>query len=340
VTESAQRWQQLPAECPVRACIVLNPRAGNAEDISGVRAAVQTWKARGWEVDLATTAYAGHAIELARSAAQQGYEVVVAAGGDGTVNEVVNGIAHTNTALAVLPIGTGNVWGRELRLPLHSHDAAVCLASGNLVTLDLGKANQRYFLLMAGIGFDAAVTRSVRPEAKRKLGLMAYIVQALRLAPDVRGTRAELLIDGRVVRGNVLMVVIGNSRLYGGYLQITHQANLTDGLLDIVVIKGQDVRSAPLHLLSIVLRRYNTNPDMEYFRAREVTINSAKPLGIQVDGDLIGETPMTFCVEPDALRALVPAWATHDLLGLAPGLRLPVLDQIRRVFNAGSSHRR
>ncbi len=324
---------------PVRARIVLNPLAGNAEDIGGVTAALEVWRARGWEVDVTPTAYAGHAIVLAREAAEQGYDVVVAAGGDGTVNEVVNGIAHTRTALGVLPVGTGNVWVRELKLPLRPDAAAASLDVSTIVDLDLGLAGERYFLLMAGVGFDAAVARAVNPEAKRKLGLFAYLVQAVATARNIRGTRARIVIDGRQVRGRVLMVVIGNSRLYGGFLQITHHANLTDGLLDIAVIKGQDVRAAPLHILSILLRQYNLNPDMDYYRAREVHISGIVPLEVQVDGDPIGTTPMTFRVAPAALRALVPPWSTADLLGLPTAMPLPMMDRIRRILINGSQHR-
>lgn len=324
---------------PTRARIVLNPLAGNAEDISGVHAAMQTWQARGWDVELTPTTYAGHAITLAREAAEQRYDIVVAAGGDGTVNEVVNGIARTRTALAVLPFGTGNVWVRELKMPLRPHDAATVIDVGHAIDLDLGIAGERYFLLMAGVGFDAAVTRAVDPTAKRKLGVLAYLVQAVLTARDVRGTRVRMEIDGRKVRGRVLMVVIGNSRLYGGFLQITHHANLTDGLLDVAVIKGQDVRSAPLHILSILLRRYNLNPDMSYYRAREVRISSTTPLEVHVDGDPIGLTPMTFRVVPGALRALVPPWTSNDLIGTAPGMRVPMMDRIRRILIDGTQHK-
>jgi YegS/Rv2252/BmrU family lipid kinase len=324
---------------PLRVRIVLNPLAGNAEDVSGVHAAMQHWQTRGWQVELTPTEYAGHAIELAREAAAQHYDIVAAAGGDGTVNEIVNGIAHTRTALAVLPFGTGNVWVRELKLPLNPLEAAATLGVGHTINLDLGMAGERYFLLMAGVGFDAAVTRAVHPEAKRKLKLLAYLVQAVLTARDIRGTRARIEVDGRVVKGRVLMVVIGNSRLYGGFLQITHQATLTDGLLDVAVINGQDVRSAPLHILSILLRRYNSNPDMSYYRAREVHISSATPLEVQVDGDAIGVTPMSFRVAPGALRALVPPWTTSDLVGATPGMRLPMLDRIRRILINGSHHR-
>lgn len=314
----------------LRVRIILNLRAGIADRLGDVKAAKQLWEAHGWSVEVMVTAYAGHAVVLAREAAAQGADVVVAAGGDGTVNEVINGIAYTQTTLAVLPVGTGNVWGREIKLPLQIRDAAQALLAGERVQLDLGSANGRYFLLMAGIGFDAAVTRAVLPEAKRRLGMIAYVVEALRAASEVRGTRVRLLLDGRPINGRVLMIVIGNSRLYGAFLQITHHASLTDGLLDVTVIKGESVRSAPLHLLSILLRRYNLNPDINYYRAREVQITSATPLAVQIDGDPIGTTPMTFRTEPHALQVLVPAWSVEALTGMAP-LRVPLLGQLRRI---------
>jgi diacylglycerol kinase (ATP) len=320
---------------PIRACIILNPLAGHAEDVSAVQRARAIWENHGWEVDWQTSDYAGHAIDLARAAAASGFNLVVAAGGDGTVNEVVNGIAGTPTALAALPVGTGNVWVRETKLPLRPEAAATALLEGQSYALDLGKAGERYFLLMASIGFDASVTRRVRPELKRRLGIMAYLVQALNTARDVRGTRMRLILDGRAIKGRVLMVVIGNSRLYGGFLQITHHANLTDGMLDVAVIKGQDARSAPLHLLSILLRRHHFNPDLAYHRAREVIVSGSLPLDVQVDGDPIGETPMTFRVVPRALHAWLPPAAAQELLTV-PYVRLPsIFQNIRRVFING-----
>ena len=329
-----------PTHEPKSARIILNPRAGQAELIAEVRRARALWEARGWQVDWRSTEYRGHAIELARSAAEAGFDLVVAAGGDGTVNEVVNGIAGTRTALAVLPVGTGNVWVRELKLPLRPEAAAAALLDGATYALDLGQAGDRYFLLMAGVGFDASVTRQVRPELKRRFGVMAYLLQALTIARDVRGTRVQIMLDGRPVKGRVLMVVIGNSRLYGGFLQITHHASLTDGLLDVAVIKGQDARVAPLHILSILLRRHNVTPDLLYHRAREVTISGSTPLDVQVDGDTIGVTPMTFRVVPGALQAWLPPAAAQELVFAAPQLRFPpVFHRIRRVLINGSNDR-
>jgi diacylglycerol kinase (ATP) len=326
------------ASRPQRVRIILNPHAGQAEDVARVERARAVWEEHGWTVGWHVTAYPGHATALAREGAAAGDDLVVAAGGDGTVNEVINGIAGTEAALAVLPVGTGNVWVRELKLPLRPEAAALALLDGTVHALDLGLAGDRYFLLMAGVGFDAAVTRSVRPALKRRFGIFAYLIQAFASARDTRGTRARIILDGRPVRGHVLMVVIGNSRLYGGFLQITHHANITDGMLDVAIIKGQHARTAPIHILNILLRRHNFNPDLLYYRAREISIESSAPLDVQVDGDPIGRTPMTFRVVPGALRAWLPP-AAYEIIS-APQLRLPtMLNNIRRVLIAGPEHR-
>lgn len=324
---------EVSAGSPKYARIIINPQAGHAEQVDEVARARALWEAHGWQVEWCTTEYAGHATELAREGAAAGCDLIVAAGGDGTVNEIVNGIAGTRAALAALPFGTGNVWVRELKLPLRPEAAAAALLDGSSYALDLGLADDRYFLLMAGIGFDASVTRTTRPELKRRFGIMAYLIQALAMARDVRGTRVRIVLDGRPIKGHILMVVIGNSRLYGGFIQITHHANLIDGLLDVAVIKGQSARSAPVHLLSIFLRRHHFNPDLLYYRAREITISSASPLDVQIDGDTVGTTPMTFKVAPGALQAWLPPAAAQELLYSAPQLRLPAMfNGIRRVF--------
>ncbi len=313
--------------------IILYPLAGNAEQIVEVQRARALWEAHGWTVEWCATQYAGHAIELARQAAAAGCDLVVAAGGDGTVNEVVNGIAGTPAALAVLPVGTGNVWVRELKLPLRPEAAAAVLVDGATYTLDLGQANDRYFLLMAGIGFDASVVRRTPPALKRRLGIMAYLIQGFTIARNIRGTRVRIELDGRPITGRILMILISNSRLYGGFVQITHHASLTDGLLDVAVIKGQDARSAPLHLLSIFLRQHQLDPDLLYYRAREVTVSGPVPLDVQVDGDTIGRTPMTFRVVPDALRVWLPPSTAQELLNGTPQIGLPAMPAgIRRVF--------
>jgi YegS/Rv2252/BmrU family lipid kinase len=300
---------------PTRALIVFNPTAGQAASFDqDILAASEVWRAHGWVVDLHPTAGPGDGTRIARAAAEAGYDVVVAAGGDGTVNEVINGLVGMETALAALPIGTVNVWVRELGLPLQPRAAAVALLDAQVRAIDLGKAGDRHFLLMAGIGFDAAVTAEVGAHEKRRLGIYAYVFRALDLARHFRGTRARVIVDGKALRTRALMIVLGNSQLYGGILKITARASLDDGLLDVCIIKGNTLRGVPLRFLSIVLRRATLDPQIEYHRARVVRIETARPLPVQVDGDHIGYTPMVFEAVPGALRALLPATLPTHLL--------------------------
>ncbi|GAB4210619.1 MAG: diacylglycerol kinase family lipid kinase [Roseiflexaceae bacterium] len=315
----------------VRALIVFNPVAGQAASLEqALHDAQEVWRAHGWTVDLRPTTGPGDGTRIAREAAREGYQVVVAAGGDGTVNEVVNGLAGTATALAALPIGTVNVWVRELGMPLQPRAAAEAILQARVERIDLGRAGERYFLLMAGVGFDAAVTAEVRSQEKRRLGVLAYALRAIWLGLRFQGSRTTIVIDGRRVRARVLMVVLGNSQLYGGFVKMTARASVNDGLLDVCIIRGKSLLSAPMRLLAIALRRYTRDSEVEYHRAREVRIEAPRPLAVQVDGDHIGHTPMQFEAVPGALYALLPeALPTTDLLSAAP---TPPRQARKRVF--------
>ncbi|MFV9503953.1 MAG: diacylglycerol/lipid kinase family protein [Oscillochloridaceae bacterium umkhey_bin13] len=306
----------------MRTMLVFNPHAGQAEALEReLEASANVWRAQGWSVTVEPTLAPGDGIRLARQAARTGFDLVVAAGGDGTINEVINGLAGTRTALAPLPLGTMNVWARELGLPLQPRAAAATLLEWQPRRIDLGRAGDRYFLLMAGIGFDAAITAGVRADEKRRFGALAYVLRGLGQAVNFRGARASLIIDGRRTRGRILMVVVGNSQLYGGLVKITHRASIDDGLLDVAVFKGENGLSAVRRLIAILLRRYSADPEIEYYRARSIQVLAKPQLPIQVDGDPIGSTPMTFVAAPGALLAMLPPELPEDLIQapVAPG---------------------
>lgn len=324
-----------------RALIVFNPQAGQAASLEqALYAATDVWRAHGWQVHLEPTTCAGDGIRIARAAAEQGYDVVVAAGGDGTVNEVVNGLAGTDTAMAALPVGTVNVWVRELGMPLNPRAAAESILLAQRQRVDLGRAGDRYFLLMAGIGFDAAVTAEVRSEEKRRLGVFAYAWRALSIALRFQGTRAHITIDGKLRRVRVLMVVLGNSQLYGGFVKLTARASINDGLIDMCIIKGTTLlRSAPGRILSILTRRHNRDPEVEYHRARIVHVESQVALPVQVDGDHIGHTPMTFEAVPNALYVLLPANLPPELVRKEPSLAQHPMERLLRWVVRPRNHR-
>lgn len=302
-----------------RALLIYNPNAGQAP-MSSLDEIVRGWSAAGWTIAAQHTAGPGHATLLARAAAKRGYGLVIALGGDGTVNEVINGLAGSDTILAVLPSGTVNVWVRELRLPIQALAASEALLEGEVHAIDLGLAGGRYFLLMAGIGLDAAVASEVRRREKKRFGALAYGLRALTFLGRYRGTRVTCSLDGRRVKGRVLQVIIGNSRLYAGLIRVTHQAVIDDGLLDVCVIKGNQLYSLPLQALAIVLRRHTLLPEIEYYRARKISLYSIRPLAVQVDGEIHGYTPMSFEILPRGLRVLVPKTAPEELFQNLPGL--------------------
>jgi diacylglycerol kinase (ATP) len=296
--------------------IVYNPAAGQSPDLKNILDRVANlWRDLGWQVQIAATTAPGDATSKAQIAARSGYNAVVAAGGDGTVNEVMNGLVGTETALGVLPLGTVNIWAREMGLSMDMLKAAESLAQSELTKIDVGIAGNRYFLLMAGIGFDAAVTATVRSEEKKLFGAIAYVKQAIQIAWNFRGVRLKLRIDGKRVRGKILMVIVGNSQLYGGVIKFTAHATIDDGLLDVCVIKGRGMLSAPRRLISIFARHYNRDPQVKYYQAKQVEIRRkrGKALPVQVDGDYLGTTPMSFRVVPDSLWIMVPPNADRSL---------------------------
>jgi diacylglycerol kinase (ATP) len=331
-----------------RVLLVYNPKAGHANPIGRlnpianqlpqtdvIKAVVRTWGEAGWSVAVQATNGPGHATLLARAAAARNYDLVAAVGGDGTVNEVVNGLAGSTTALVALPYGTVNVWVRELDLPVQPIAAAQALIDGEIRRVDLGRANGHYFLLMAGIGIDATVASEVRNEEKRRFGVLAYVLRMVGKLGSYRGTRAVISLDGRRIKGRVLQVVVGNSRLYAGVLQVTHQALIDDGMLDVCVIKGNYLYRLPLHTLAILLRRHTLNPELEYYRARSINIVTSTPLAVQVDGEAIGHTPLAVEVVPQALRVLIPLRAANELFLTTQSLSkrpLGALDQQFRLL--------
>lgn len=315
----AENLHQTPHEKP-RARIIANPASGTLRTpgmLAQLQAAADYLSANGLPTEIRLTERVGHATELTRDAVANGMEIVIAAGGDGTVNDVVQGLAGHTTALGVLPLGTVNVWAREVGIPLHLHEACDALLHGVRRRVDLGRANARYFLLMAGIGFDAEVTRRVEHGRLKRLGLkfLEYLATASMMGLTSRPARVWLVTNGKRRATNALMVVVGNTRLYAGALTFATRAVADDGVLDIVVIGGGGL----LHRAGVIgralLRRPSLGPKIRYERGRTVRIESSPPMPVQVDGEIIGSLPMTFSVVPLALTVIVPQEVPEALFG-------------------------
>ncbi len=310
----------------MKICLIVNPGAGGYTSFQKmVRKAADRLVAAGHEVDRAETANRGDGQMLARRAADQGFEVAVAVGGDGTVNEVANGLAGTDTALAVLPAGTGNVYAAEMGIPIWGAlkpDAVFVgidiILGGQQRRVDLGRlkledGSSRYFLMWCGIGLDAAISQARRPAQPRTLSYASWVVAGLIVTFDFMGTPATIVTDHSTVKKRVLLAVASNGQLYGRIWRMAPQAKMDDGLLDVAVMSGHGWPSTFKHVAGLTLRRHVKDPDFELYRTSTLSLTAKEPLPVHVDAETVGDTPAVIDVAPLALKVIVPQNAPAQL---------------------------
>ena len=300
------------------AVIIVNPAAHNRPSPKRLREADAWLQGHGWATTWLETASPGDATGMAAAAAARGVSLLFVCGGDGTLNEAVNGLAGTETALAPIPGGTSNIWAREIGLDKKPAQAVELAATGDRRRVDLGRAGDRHFLLMAGYGIDAAVTRRVSLALKRRLGAAAYVLAALREWLTYRGAHATLRFDGQPHESDVLMLVAGNTRNYAGLTQITDRALVDDGLLDVCVYQGKGRLDVALHVLLTAIRQHRRWKKALYRRIRRLEIEWERPLPLQVDGDPEKSSPTRVEVVPEALWVAVPRGFTSPLFSAPP----------------------
>lgn len=267
-------------------------------------------KSLGLDVELKLTTRPHEATEIAARAARNGSsDVVIAAGGDGTINEVIQGLAGTKARLAIIPRGTANVLARELGLPLDDEQAALVAARGKSRRIHLGLAIDettgvsRYFALMAGIGLDASIVRRVQPSLKKRIGKGAFWVSGLSHLATWNPHPFTLEIEGREYTAT--FAAIGKGSRYGGDLAITPGARLDQPEFEVCIIDTAS-RFRYLRLLSYAMREGmpRDNPSVRFVKTTRVVARGNAQA--QIDGELIGELPMRFEIAPESIDVIVP----------------------------------
>ena len=281
--------------------IILNP-AAHSDRAQRKRAEVE---AMAGDCIVCETTSAGDAELMARRGAKEGFQKIVAAGGDGTINEVVNGLAGTNATLGLLPIGTMNVFATELGLPVH--DLELCwniIKADNTRAVDLPKANQKFFVQLAGVGLDAQVVKETSAQLKRNFGPLSYLISAAQIAarqPPRLFIHSE---DAPIKEGS--FVLIGNGRLYGGPFPFFKQAVIDDGKLDVIVFKSLGYLEIIKYLQDVVFSSEIRVPEIEYFQTARLRVESEQSVPVELDGELVGNCPVEFSLDQRSLRVLVP----------------------------------
>jgi len=254
------------------------------------------------DADIAVTSSSEQATAIARRCADSKYDLVIAVGGDGTVNAVVNGIIGSDTALAVIPSGTVNVLGLQLDLPTDLQESVRRIRLGETACIDVGRVDHRYFTCMAGVGFDAYVIKSTRSAWKKMVGVLAYGVVALDSLFTFPFKTIHFRIDDQAELKKGYFVVVGNVKYYASNLMLLPQANPADGFLDVAIFKKKNLWRYAGRLVGI--GRNQPWMDVEHLRCKAITFPEGRHL-IQLDGDYYGRTPVTIRVVPCALRVVL-----------------------------------
>lgn len=298
------------------AVIIANPNSGSGvflHNANHLHETLSFLRSHGWRAELCYTQGPGHAQRLAGKAVEQKADLVIAAGGDGTINEIIQALAGSETALGVLPSGTVNVWAREMGIPLDDTRAREILVHGQMRRVDLGRVNGRYFLMMVGIGLDGTITEAVEKKLLKRLGILGYLLAATWLGPGYPGFPVTLRINENNVQIRALQIFIGNTQLYAGAFKFTWQAKCDDGLLDLCIIRKRGPLGRIVVLWDFILRRKQRSLWVRYETFTSIEIDSPQPIAIQVDGEAAGYTPATFRVVPGALKVIVPQKASEGV---------------------------
>ncbi len=298
-----------------RALLLINPNARGRPNAVRLGLGMAWLAERGWRIERRLTSSSAQIGALAASAAADGCDAVIACGGDGTLHDTLAGLTGTETALAHIPTGTANVWAGESRLPRDPLAALRLLEEGDRVRLDTGSAGGRPFLLMASLGLDSLVAGRVSSRLKRYLGFLPYLAYAAQELQRYQGVAAEVMLDGERIIAPVAGILIGNTRSYGGLLQIAAQARADDGLLDVCILHGAGRRHFVRHVVRTALRRHVGHPQVTYCQVRRVTVTADPPLPVQLDGEVAAETPISFECMPQSLTVVVPRGLHTPLWG-------------------------
>jgi YegS/Rv2252/BmrU family lipid kinase len=285
--------------------LIFNPTAKNASGRKIAKAS-HFLRSRGYKAEIFFTEQKGHAESLAREAIKESPLLIIAAGGDGTFNEVVNGIAGSEIPMAILPLGTTNVLAKELGLPENVEGAMEVAVSCTPKTVSVGKISisrhstlvTRYFLLMAGIGFDGEAVFRINETLKKISGKGAYIFSGFKTLSVFNPDKLILDMDGKTYTG--YSVIISKVAKYGGNFKITPDARLTDPFFYVCLFKGKGRLDILRYVTGIVAGKHLGFRDVEYVRAKNIDVEG--DAHIQIDGDYFGRSPARIEVVPDTVR--------------------------------------
>lgn len=300
------KWRS--AQMAQKIAIIIRPKSDRAE-LDAYRRGVDGLRAAGHRVRPYLTFESGDAVRFARAAARWRSDLVIAAGGDGTVNEVVNGIApfERRPRLGIIPAGTANDFAAGLELPTELDDALNVAVNGRPERVDIARVNDRYFVNVSTGGFGAEASGHAAPEVKRRLGAWAYVITGVRTFVDLRPGRARFETDrGVLYEGSFLLFAVGNARRTGGGSRLTPRAEFGDGKLDLMLVPAMPMMDFLALLPDLRAGTHIDSPDVRYQQSPYVRVEAASKLSVNADGEPLRGRRFDYRLVDRPLAVMVP----------------------------------
>lgn len=287
---------------PEKIFLIINKYAGHGKGEKAVDLVVPFLKKNGCRVEYVFTESPGHATEIARKASEDGFDVVVAVGGDGTVNETALGLMGTETVMGIIPMGSGNGLARELSLSMNMMKSTRSLIEGSNLLMDVCKLNERRFLCTSGIGFDAQVAYKMSKASSR--GFLKYVQLTVLESISFKPLAVKMTIDGRTLEKNVFLITFANASQFGNNAFIAPGASMTDGLIDVVVVRKFAKLWMPVFAVALFSKLVPRLPFVECYKARKIELQLAETPHYHFDGEP-GSLSIPASIEMDRLKIWV-----------------------------------
>lgn len=286
-----------------RALLLINRHARQGH--KGISAAIDCLKKLGFDLVEESTEDSQHISEVIVRY-QHEVDVVIVGGGDGTLNAVVDALVDTQLPLGILPLGTANDLARTLGIPDSLTEACKVIAYGEQRRIDLGWVNGKHFFNVASLGLSVKITQRLTKEVKRRWGIFAYAVTALRVIWETKPFSAEIQVNGESWRVKTVQIAVGNGRYYGGGMAVVHDATIDDQRLDLYSVEIEHWWQIIPLLPAMRQGKHIDSPDVRTIQAQEIQVNTRKPYPVNTDGEITTYTPAQFRVIPQAIAVLVP----------------------------------
>ncbi len=288
-----------------RILFIVNPISGVGRQKKVERAVESLLDKDKFDYHIAYTSYAHQATAISLAAVLRGFDIVVAVGGDGSINDCVKGLVSTGVTLAIIPTGSGNGLARCLNIPLSVEDAITTINKCKTLEIDTIKLNDTVYASIAGVGFDALIAKEFRKTHTR--GFQPYLRLVVQNYLQYRQQNYSITIDGKNIDTQALFISFANSNQFGFNVEIAPNASLNDGLIDVIIVKKPPLPMLPWLAQSLFFRHFNRSMYVEVYQAKSVVVHTNKTLGVNLDGEYVEfDTDMEFTLLPKSLKVLIP----------------------------------